>query len=51
MEFREILDTSELYKIVEQIEELAHEKEPVLVRIRTDLIAELKAKTGYDYIL
>lgn len=38
-------------QLVEQIEELIGEDEPVLVRIRTNLIQELKRLTGYEYIL
>ena len=38
-------------ELVEQIEELAGETEAELVRIRTELIAELKSKTGYSYSL
>lgn len=47
----EILDVPELRSLVDQIEELAGETEAELVRIRTELITELKLKTGYSYSL
>ena len=47
----EILDVPELRSLVDQIEELAGETESELVRIRTELITELKLTTGYSYSL
>ena len=51
MTFIQILDVPELRSLVEQIEELAGETEAERVRIRMELIAELKSKTGYSYSL
>lgn len=51
MTFIQILDVPELRSLVEQIEELAGETETELLRIRTELITELKLKTGYSYSL
>ena len=51
MTFIQILEVPELRSLAEQIEELAGETEGELVRIRTELIAELKLKTGYSYSL
>lgn len=51
MTFIHILDVAEMRSLVEQIEELAGETEAELVRIRTEMIAELKLKTGHSYSL
>lgn len=49
MTFIEVLENPQSYAILEQIEELIHETEPALVRIRENLIDELKVKFGYEY--
>ena len=49
MTFIEVLNNEEAHNLVDQIEELLGEDEKVLVRIRTDLINELKEKFGYEY--
>lgn len=49
MTFTEILDIKEAHELVDQIEELLGETEPTLVRIRTNLVNELKTKYGYEY--
>lgn len=51
MSFIEVLNIPEARELVDQIEELIGEDEPVLVRIRTNLIQELKRLTDYEYIL
>lgn len=51
MSFIEVLNIPEARELVDQIEELIGEEEPALVRIRTNLIKELKNLTGYEYIL
>lgn len=51
MSFVEVLNVPDARKLVDQIEELIGEDEPVLVCIRTNLIQELKRLTGYEYIL
>lgn len=51
MSFVEVLNVPEARELVDQIEELIGEDELVLVRIRTNLIQELKRLTGYEYIL
>jgi len=48
--FIEILDDERGRELIDQIEELIGEEEAVLVRIREDLIKELKTEFGYDYI-
>jgi len=47
--FIEILNTPEAYALIERIEELIGEEEPVLCRIRSNLINQLKADFGYSY--
>lgn len=51
MSFIEVLNIPEARELVDQIEELIGEDETELVRIRTNLIQELKRMTGYEYIL
>lgn len=51
MKLVEVLENPQSYEILEQIEELIEETEPTLVRIRENLIKELKIKFGYDYKL
>ena len=48
--FIEVLNILEARDLVDQIEELIGEEEAELVRIRTNLIKELKCLTGYEYI-
>lgn len=47
MSFVEVLNISEARELVDQIEELIGEEDATLVRIRTNLINELKCLTGY----
>lgn len=49
MSFIEILKNEEGKSLIEQIEELAETQEPTLIRIRKNLIKELKKKFGYEY--
>lgn len=51
MTFAQILENHEGRMLIEQIEELLHEEDAALVSIRTKLIAELKTKFGYAYIV
>lgn len=51
MSFIEVLNIPEARELVDQIEELIGEEDSTLVRIRTNLINELKCLTGYEYIL
>lgn len=51
MSFIEVLNNPQARALVDQIEELIGEDEAALVRIRTNLINELKSLTGYEYIL
>lgn len=51
MSFIEVLSIPEARELVDQIEELIGEEETTLVRIRTNLIQELKRLNGYEYIL
>ncbi|MCI6360562.1 MAG: hypothetical protein MR773_01715 [Eubacterium coprostanoligenes] len=51
MTFIEALNNPEAHELIDQIEELICEVEPTLVRIRTDLINELNAKFGYEYVI
>ena len=49
MAFSELLDNPEARALIDEIEELEGEKEPCLVRIRNERIAELAEKYGYCY--
>ena len=49
MDFIEVLNNPKAHELVDQIEELLEETEPELVRIRTNLVNELKTKYGYKY--
>lgn len=51
MSFIDVLNNPQARELVDQIEELIGKEEPTLVRIRTNLIHELKNLTGYEYIL
>lgn len=51
MTITEILNIPEARALVEQIEELIGEEEASLVRIREELIEDLRTKYGYDYAL
>ena len=51
MDFIEVLNNPEAHELVDMIEELLDEEEAELVRIRTNLINELKEKFGYKYII
>lgn len=51
MSFIDVLNNPQARELVDQIEELISEEDSTLVRIRTNLIQELKNLTGYEYIL
>ncbi len=51
MSFIEVLNIPEARELVDQIEELIGEDEPVLVAIRNRLIIQLKKETGYTYVI
>lgn len=51
MNFIQVLNDSETREMVDQIENLIDAKDAATVAIRTRLIAELKAKSGYEYTI
>ena len=51
MTFVEVLENTEAYSLVEQIEELIGESEQILLRIRAELVLELMNKYGYEYVI
>ena len=51
MNFIQVLNDPETREMVDQIENLIDAKDAATVAIRTRLIAELKAKSGYEYTI
>ena len=49
MTFTEVLENEKAHELVDMIEELIGAEEPELVRIRTNLVNELKTNYGYEY--
>ena len=50
-DFIDVLEDYAGRKVVEMIESIADETDPLLVKVRADLIKELKREFGYKYVL